>query len=371
MQKPKDTKEWKSFSFQEYFQAAEEMVHFSAKVVNSNTPAFGIRLSSAVLLDLPYIAASALDRTSMQMEYTKFSPSLSRAVKQINAVRINQLHQFESVPPAEIEYILSLNELLSSGYVPNASFVGVRLRQIILQDENGNDISATPLPCTGFSLLLNERINDEFNRENQKNGDGKRINEKGFIRRNRVYLGVGGSKPHNVALNARAMQKPLIFMVPSPGKSPEIRKAWGAYYKGIPIRPNLKILKKFIQWQEKELFMGFDRIVSDLQIREREAKFLTDLTKDILSRADTVEKLLHANIENLPDLAPYSPTLPFVQQALLNRPLRTMAWRREFSTLLYSEIIGQYVYINQEKKSLEATLQNTKHWIGIIEEALK
>jgi hypothetical protein len=362
---------WKSFTINEYQKTAMEMVHFSAKAVNSNTLPFGIRLGTNVNLALPYIAVSSIDRSNVPMDYTKNIGAPSIMSKQINAARLKSLDRFEQVPQVNIDSIMACTEILNSGYEPEDS-VGIRLRQIILQDAYDHDIAVTPLPCAGLSTLINQRINEEYERENPVNDEGHRPNEKGFIRRKRAYLGVGGANPQNVGLNVRSMQKPLMFRVPMLDEySREMRQALSIYYKGFPIKPKISILKAFILWRENLLERHFAITPSDLDVRTKEAEFLIAITNEFMARAASAGKLLHDNLEKLPDKLMCSSELPFIQQALLDVTLRTMEWRREFADFFHSKIIGQRVWIGTKKIALKnAGKHETASWISLIEGAL-
>lgn len=361
---------WKSFTKKEYLQAATEMVHFSAKTVNSNALPFGIRLSINVKINLPYVAASLVNRNDIPMDYTRNIGKPSTMVKQINAVRHNTLNEFEQVPQADIDDISECYAILDSGYEPEDS-VSIRLRQIILQNAAGNDVSASPLPCAGLSVLINKRIKEELDYENPLNADGIRKNEKHFFRRKRAYLGTGGANPQNVGLNIRAMQKPLMFGVPMMNeRSRELKKAWAIYHKGITIQLNTALLTEFVLWQKGLLSSHFDIQPSDMDIQKRITEFLVAITHDFMARAATIEKLLRDNIEKLPDKKMCLSTLPFIKQALLDSSLRTMEWRREFADYLHTEIISQYVWVNKKRIALEAGKHETANWMGIIEGAL-
>ena len=367
-QKKQTKKEvWKSFTADEYQQAAKEMVHFSAKSVNSNTPAFGIRLDKSLNLDLPYVAASTMERTYVPMDYTKNVGKRATVVKQINAIRHQKSEQFQNIPQADIEAILACNQTLDLGYLSENS-VGIRLRQIILQDANGNDVAATPLPCAGLSALINGRLDEEYETENPMDSEGNRKNVTRFIKRKRVYLGIGGANPQNVGLNVRAMQKTLIFKVPIANISPDMRQVLAIYYKGIPIKPNKKILSEFIRWQGQVLERNFKVKPSSLDISEKENDFLIKITRDFLINAEKKVNLLKKHIEKLPDKKICSAKLPFIQQALLDSSLRTMEWRREFSRKMYAEIKDTLVWVNHEQMALQ---NSHLDWLDVIEGVLR
>ena len=367
---------WKTFSSAEYQQAAQEMVHFSAKTVNSNTISFGIRLSADRKLDLPYVAASTIDRTHLPMDYTKNIGKPSTAVKQINAARHNRLTEFEPVPEMDQQAIKDCAATLAMAYEPEAA-VGIRLRQIILQDANGNDIAATPLPCAGLSTLINARIQEESERENSADEKSKRSKDNHFIRRKKGYLGVGGSNPQNVGLNVRAMQKPLLFKAPSiiEAGSQQLRQALAIYYKGIThtssrFKLNTQLLSKFIVWRQQHLARYFIGNPTNLYAREQESHFLIRLTQDFMYQIAAIQQLLQNNLAELPEQRMYSSALPMLDQALLDSSLRDMQWRRDFAAWLHRRILNQSVWVDEKKQNLGESIHATAYWIGIIEGVL-
>lgn len=367
---------WKTFSPAEYQQAAQEMVHFSAKTVNSNTTAFGIRLANDRKLDLPYVAASTIDRTHLPMDYTKNIGKPSTAVKQINAVRHNRLTEFDFVPVTDQQAIKACATTLATVYETEAG-VGIRLRQIILQDANGNDIAATPLPCAGLSTLINARIQEEWGRENPVDEQGKPSKDNGFIRRKKAYLGVGGSNPQNVGLNVRAMQKPLLFSAPCMTEqgSQQLRQALAIYHKGVThpysrFKLNVHILSAFIVWRQQHSAKYFVSNSTNLDAREQESQFLINLTKDFMHQIAAIQQLLQNYLAKLPEKRMYSPTLPMLDQALLDSSLRDMQWQRDFAAWLHRRILNQSVWLDEKKQNLGESIHATAYWIGIIEGAL-
>ncbi len=366
---------WRSFSYDQYLQAASTMVHFSAKAVNSNTLSYGIRIGKNEHLNLPYVALSTLqDKHLVPLDYVKNVGSTSPLVKQINAVRHQKLDRFANIADEDLISISQCFELLNERYEPEES-IGIRLRQIILQDLNGNDISATPLPCAGMSVLINNRIKEEVAREKASdNQDSDKVCEvedtKQFIPRKKAYLGLGGTQSQNIGLNIYAMKNPLMFPVPTlENNSPDLRHALSIYYKGMPIKPNLTLLKEFIHWQHKMRLKYFSS-PTDLNIRNTEKSYLVALTKDFMLRVSQIEKLLHENQQSLPENKKFAQNLPDIQQGLLDSTLRTQEWKSNFAYFFHSKIINEYIWIDGIRLSILGNKNQTAGWIRVIKEAL-
>ena len=173
------------------------------------------------------------------------------------------------------------------------------------------------------------------------------------------------------------MKRPLLFNVPTMNEmSLKMRKAYGLYYKGMRIKPNLKIIKEFIKWQKS--FKSFN--AKNATIHQKENEFLQGIATDFIKKANANEQLLLSVIDQLPEQQPYSSTLPELQQGLLNSELRTFQWRWMLAYRLHSEIVGTLVPLTlkndsqqdiQKKVGLRETHEGSTHWILIIEEALK
>ena len=160
--KPKktDKKKWKSFNESDYKESVSRLVHFSAKTINSNTPAFGIRLGKAAHQNLPLVSVSTINPATVPFDYEKNAGSTATILAQVSAIQENRLEDFDAVPPQEETVIRDALKLLDENYETTCSFVGMRLRQVIVQHSNGQDIALTPLQSAGFSKLLEERLEE-------------------------------------------------------------------------------------------------------------------------------------------------------------------------------------------------------------------
>ncbi|MEO8409506.1 MAG: hypothetical protein ABI478_02970, partial [Propionivibrio sp.] len=127
---------WKPFGEVVYAEVMHGLVHFSAKTVNSNTPACGIRLGAEGWGELPYVAVGTTD--SVPADYTSSGTNGGNAtiLAQISAALAGNIDDlFEGATAGEIETIKILSqEILSTSFETGTASVGMRLRQIIVQN---------------------------------------------------------------------------------------------------------------------------------------------------------------------------------------------------------------------------------------------
>ncbi|MCQ8104849.1 hypothetical protein NP590_12100 [Methylomonas sp. SURF-2] len=93
---PKREKEqppWQKIPLQVYRAEAGELVHFSAKIVNSNAEAFGVRLGHQSSLPMPYVSARCLMEhgLALGLDYVQFSAGQISSAD--NATKKKQRHK--------------------------------------------------------------------------------------------------------------------------------------------------------------------------------------------------------------------------------------------------------------------------------------
>ncbi|CAK0769869.1 hypothetical protein CCP3SC1_590001 [Gammaproteobacteria bacterium] len=161
--KPK-TSNWKNTNAARYNAVVSELVHFSSKTVNSNAAPCGVRLTADQLVDLPYVAVSTMPPGIIPYDYYT-GADVAGVVKQvIDGLSNESLADKYTNPPNEDELhtIRQASRQLDKSYVGGTDQVSVRLRQIIVQDRDGNDIALTPLQSAGFSHVLKNRLEEEL-----------------------------------------------------------------------------------------------------------------------------------------------------------------------------------------------------------------
>lgn len=358
-----ERKLWKPFGEAVYAEVMHGLVHFSAKTVNSNTPACGIRLGAEALAELPYVAVAST--YSVPLDYTSSGTNGGNAtvLAQISAALADNIDElFEGAIPGEIETIKILSqEILSTSFETGTAGVGMRLRQIIVQDAEGNDVALTPLQSAGFSATLAERI--ELLIEKQE-GEHKYYWPRGF-------LGIGGSNPQNVGRHVRAMNRPLFFTAPTDKYS--MRTAYALHHRGISLAPPKALLKDYIRWRKRLLSVGGGGLPSDAATRKKEVDFIRAVVAAIDERAATARRLLEDAMDDLPGqklLADDVDDADGLMHGLIFPAARTTAWKHDFAQKLHRRILDTAVKINGDEQTIGVGEFETARWVAIIEEAL-
>ena len=356
--KPEKKKPWTAFSPAVYGETMVGLIHFSAKTVNSNTPPYGVRLGVEDRIDLPYVALSTMQGDAIPADYDKNAGKIATVVAQVSAVIESKLDDFESVPTADVQAIREAMPALQTRFDQPSSRVGMRLRQVIVQDAAGADIALSPLHSAGFSAVLESRIEAELNARPE--------NEQ--FRRARGYLGTGGANPQNVGRHVRAMTRPLWF--DAPAEDMEIRKAMAIHFRGISLRVPAPVLAEFNSWRQGLLRAHHGTMPSDMELRSAEVAFLQRMIDAVLKRAAQASALLDSHIQRLPGTIKTALTLDPLIRALLDRNLRNRDWKRDFSKKMALEVIDAKVFVKGALQSLGIGQLESQRWIGIIEDML-
>lgn len=368
MEKPKEPKArkaperkpWKSFGQDVYQEVMHGLVHFSAKTTNSNTPACGIRLGADRKVSLPYLAVSTL--SSVPVDYTSSGTNGINAtvVAQISAAIDGKVHDlFEGAPPGVAEEIQMLAvEMLATPFETGIATIGMRLRQVIVQDAMGNDMVITPLQSAGFSSVLDDRI--------RLRQDADRDERKRYWRRG--FLGVGGSNPQNVGRYVRAMNRPLFF--PAPTDSRDTRAAYAIHHRGVSIKPPHELLVDYILWRKQMMTASGGVMPSDAALREKESDFIRGIVRAICTRAEAALQQLEDATEQLPGENLLADDMDDLMRGLLIPIERTTGWRHEFAQRLHREILDAKVHVNGEWRPINIGEYESARWVSIIEESL-
>ena len=358
--KTAERKPWKTFGEAVYAEVMHGLVHFSAKTVNSNTPACGVRMGTEARAELPYVAAGTTD--SVPADYTTSGTNGANAtiLAQISAALAGNIDElFEGATSGEIETIKILSqEILSTPFETGTATVGIRLRQIIVQNGQGDDMAITPLQSAGFSSLLSERL------EAKRQTDGKehhRYHQRGF-------LGIGGSNPQNVGRHVRAMSRPLFFDAPT--EKHDLRAAYALHHRGIDLTPPAALLKDYIRWRKQLLAAGGNDLPSDAAARKKEADFIRAVVAAIDERAATARRQLEYAVYDLPELKLLAEDVDGLMHGLLVPSERTTAWKHDFAQKLHRRILGTKVKINGDEQTIGVGEYESARWVMIIEETL-
>ncbi len=358
--KAPERKAWKSFGLETYQEVMHGLVHFSAKTTNSNTPACGIRLGADRKVSLPYLAVSTLGSVPVDYTSTGTNGINATVVAQIAAAtECNACELFDGIPPGEVEEIRGLaGEILATPFEIGTGTLGMRLRQVIVQDAQGNDLAITPLQSAGFSSVLDSRVRA---RQDANKDERKRYWQRGF-------LGVGGSNPQNVGRYVRAMNRPLFFIAPTENR--DARAAYAIHHRGISLRPPSELLVDYIRWRKQVLSTAGGVMPSDAALREKEADFIREVVRVIAARAGAAHQHLEDSAEQLPGENLLADDIDGFMRGLLIPNERTVEWLREFAQRLHREIIDAKVHMDGEKQTINVGEYESARWVNIIEEAL-
>lgn len=360
VKKAPERKVWKSFGLETYQEVMHGLVHFSAKTTNSNTPACGIRLGADKQPSLHYLAVSTLGSVPVDYTSTGTNGINASVVAQIAAAIEGNAHElFEGIAPGEMEEIQILaKKILEIPFESGTGTLGMRLRQVIVQDALGNDLAITPLQSAGFSNVLDARIRL---RQDTNPEERKRYWQ-------RAFLGVGGSNPQNVGRYVRAMNRPLFFAAPT--ENLDTRAAYAIHHRGISLKPPHELLVDYIRWRKQMLSAAGSLMPSDTALRGKEADFIREIVKTIAVRAEAARQQLVAAADQLPSEDLLADDVDGLMRGLLIPTERTSEWLREFAQRLHREILDAKVHVNGEWQTINVGEYESTRWVTIIEEAL-
>ena len=279
--------EWKPEASPEvaYTASIREAVHYSAKTVNSNAFAAGIRLASTDTLDAPYLTVSSIGPNQVPVDYLQNAGRIATHHKKFGALHDPaQRARFIAVPADEEAAMAAALPLLLDGVEHGTHFVDARLRQVLLPTADGIDdndyVALTPLNAAGLSELIRQRIEADIEQKKAR-GESPQY-------RDRALLGYGGSNPQNVGRWVRAMGRAMVFDAPQ--EQPAMRKAYAIFFKGLQLGEQLKPqLDAYAQWRHKELVDNNGRMNGDLASRTKEAALLTAISTRALMLGEAAE----------------------------------------------------------------------------------
>ncbi len=274
---------WKTLGETAYRSAAAQLIHFSAKSVNSNARAGGIRLGPSDSLDLPYVSArTALAAGwSISTDYTANSGTTATAVKQMRAVERGAIGEAAAHEVALIEALH--RDVRSSRLELGLEPVDARLRQILIPhpEAPGGYMAMTPITAGGLCeiLLGKDGLVTQHNAESdalRKQG-GREGTAPLTIRR--ANLGIGGANPQNVGALVRSMQRPIL--APSPRPKAGLRLAFRVYHKGIDLPPMRPLFLELRDLRERGSVDGVH--LSTMSLRDHESSILQRSLSSYLS----------------------------------------------------------------------------------------
>lgn len=369
-----------------YRQALDESVHFSFKTINSNIEKGGLRLSDRQVLDLPYVSARTLlaDGIYLPTDYQANTGKTASLFKVVKAAALDETPEnAEPQTLADMQFVKTLLPALKAeSLVAGAQHIDVRMRQLLIPDENNGYISLSPLTAAGLCHVVNEQVDIIKNEVDALGKDStiKKIKT--------AVFGIGGANPQNVGSLVRAMQRPVVVDAPYATKS--LQHALSIFHKGFKYQLNssylsLKLyhylLSIQIQATEQAVELGkFPQEIkspkNNLKTRNKEEIYLQTFINDVLQQG--VEKFellkLHQHrlpsIENLPRPTFWShSTVHPVVKGLIDRDLQSMDdWKLAFATDLSQQLIRYKHWANDDKTQEKAkmlSLDDNAKWFLI------
>jgi hypothetical protein len=329
MAEPKEDKkkQWRSLGKDAYLSAYHKMVHFSAKAVNSNASAAGVRIVD--LADLPYISVSSVGPASVPLDYFN-GANTATASNQINSVVLENLSdRFKEIDEDEVNFIKQMTT--SYDFANLAGEIDCHLKQIIMPDEEGNDLCLTPLHSSGLSRL----INDTERRIAQENDDKK------FSLFRHTGMNYGGSNTQNIGGLANELKKPLFFAAPE--EDMNIRKSLAIHYKGFSYMPTAQV-DDYLDWLDEACTP--DKAKTMLQKLEEE-RLLKKIVRSAFQEADRQFAYLTKNKANFPGEQLLSSDLDRVFHGLVFEEERNNDWFIDFGNA-----VAGYIKNKKRRKAI-------------------
>jgi hypothetical protein len=366
------SKPWDSqYTDKQYQEVLEQAIHFTGKGINSNATA-GIRLGHQdYITDLPYVAVCTLPKNSELLDYIG-SASIARIFSQGMAAKLLSSQQLQEkfIEDLEEEKNAIQNSIqLAQKAVENIDFnkryehpenesINLRLRQIILQDQNGNDIAITPLPSSGFSELLQSKIKEIEDVAASDSHEELKPKKQHLF--GKSHHNIGGGNTQNIGGRIYSMQELLFFRPPS--ENQELKKAYRVFHRGIRLDIPQSLLKNFYSWRDR-LLKKYQVMPHELKYRQEEKEYIQKIAQVILDRANEAVFLLQKYQDQF---AKKKSTLDVIQQGLIDPSLRDATWREAFASKIYSNILNTEFKVKQKDILLPIDESSGQRWQDYI-----
>jgi hypothetical protein len=366
---------WTSCTTADLLQAIGELVHFSFKYTNTNITG-GIRLSSDETLDLPYISLRTIDATSAQLDYCSSTPVSRQAVALLQG-RHDEL--YSGVPPELVAQISPFLVMPTNAAEVNCDLVPHRLRQVIVQDEEGQDVALTPLVSASFFRSVNDRLQEHVAEaaEQAKSSTSEVALPLRAVRRG--YLHFGGSNPFNGGKQLIALRRPFWFAAPVEDRN--IRRAQAIHYKGIDLGVSAPAVKDTKKWRKRIAHTAAATTKAARAGGDPQVEMVREIARPVIARARAASQQLERmrtflptypakqGVVGNPDAPLTSPLLPAFMRAMLDPSAQYRGWQRDAAYQIYLRIIG----VTFQERTRTATIGLAEHeanrvWVAAIEE---
>ena len=345
------SEKWNDSYMERYDKEINELVHFSAKPINTNAEAVGIRLTRDAALNLPYLSLRTLldDGVDLLMDYPKDGTKVG-IVGQINAIATKN-SRAQNASEKENEVVnAGLNAARNKKFSIGTEFVDHRLRQILVpkEDEADGYVAITPLAANGLCFLLSDSKQGLIAQHN----DTIKDSQVSTIRKlQQAFLKVGGTKTQNVGSLGTSVQRPL--MVDAPRSSGTVREAFARYYKGIALNvhepgPFQETVANYVHFRE-DILPNPD--ATNMRNREQEERLIAEIARAVLEIGEGSHEILTQYADVLPQNAPIPNTEPVeyalvapnvtpVIRGLLDARLRNKDWPRAIAKFTVTQMLA-------------------------------
>lgn len=375
------TKPWIHQTEETYRKTAEKLVHFSAKTVNSNASAAGIRLAVGDELDLPYVSARTLMNAGIELEldYAEGGAAQAGIIKQIMLSQTDDPFAQDATPEEKACIKPILEKIHQERFELGTDNIDMRLRQILIpkEDAPGGYVAITPITSAsvchilfdgegGIVPLHNQKFSDASKNKSEKTNPYRRIRQ--------GRLGIGGANPQNVGRLTRDMQQPILLW-DIPKQDASLRHALSLYHKGLALD-----FSQFSTLRDKpEEWRTFlnnltnkqeNTMSTNMHIRNKETGLLHELCGQIVFEAEKSLMQLSAHRNELPkeylleagsekEFELVSRKVPGVIRGLIDYRLRKkhykkdkterdMNWPREIARFIADAILSIRIIKNGE-----------------------
>ncbi|MDD2761475.1 MAG: hypothetical protein PHH11_14440 [Methylomonas sp.] len=363
----KDQPPWQRITLEVYRAEANELVHFSAKIVNSNAEAFGVRLGLQSSLPMPYVSARCLMEHGLVLglDYIQ-NPAAAKAadgskkidvIKQIKRVLSENIETIEASGENLSDLKTGLESITTQPFISKAGLrqVSPRLRQLLLP--KGDDyVAITPLPSAGMSQAINHRVQAHNNTAKENGRNALRA----------ATLGIGGSNPQNVGSLVKETQTAWVFSAPT--EDPAFRAAWAIHHRGITIRLPYRAMLAWKTWREQTAAQHGGQIPTDMRHRDRERQLVLEVAQGVLTQGRKALRLLEKQHDSLGEQYLSDALTDTVIRGLIDPSQRDKTWPGNFAERI-ATAIGRYKTGDDLFLPLDAgSLQLIARW---LEEAIR
>ena len=326
-EKKSPAKSWTPIAYDVYIRKARELSTHSIKGVNSNAQGGGLRVQGQRNLDMPY-ACVRFTPSAVALDYIKGGAGSSPVTEQILAVAQDRLDLYKDPDADDVRFVREdvLPILLEPGSDVQ-DVVSIRLKQLLVEREDGKTISISPIPSSGFSHRLHELVQ----REAQRLVDAVEPGTSMPAWFDQVSMKYGGDKMQNVGrmMLMGSMQRAFKFGFPE-RVDLSVSRAFRLHYKGISMLPPVSLLREYDDWLSQLRKAGGGVIERTMERMDKERAYIHRMLNIVQSRARAARQHLEGFVPGmLPSLL--SPQLPLSMRGLVDETLRDDTWHRIFA----------------------------------------